>query len=153
MPVSLTLFSSRGFESWDIERPPLIPEAMPVLIDDDLAFEDGPVSPRSTTVVNRWLRELPTHGAPAPSSWANYARVLRSWMDFLAVHGVGLFDSRERLKQALGRYAEHRAAGPMEHERTPPIVDCDRRRVLQLVDTRLSMNFGLALQVRGGVCS
>ena len=114
MPVSLTLFSSRGFESWDIERPPLIPEAMPVLIDSDLVFEDGPGSPRSTTVVNRWLRELPTHGAPAPSSWANYARVLRAWMDFLALHGVGLFDSRERLKQALGRYAEHRAAGPFD---------------------------------------
>ena len=33
-------------------------------------------------------------------------------MEFLAGHGVGLFDSRERLKQALGKYAEHRAAGP-----------------------------------------
>ena len=114
MSVSLTLFSSHGSESWDIEGPPLIPEAMPVLIDSDLVFEDGPVSPRSTTVVNRWLRELPTHGVPAPSSWANYARVLRAWMDFLALHGVGLFDSRERLKQALARYAEHRAAGPFD---------------------------------------
>ena len=28
------------------------------------------------------------------------------------MHGVGLFDSRERLKAGLSRYAEHRAAGP-----------------------------------------
>jgi len=28
-------------------------------------------------------------------------------------HGVGLFDSRSQLKYALGKYAEHRATGPM----------------------------------------
>lgn len=113
MTLTLTLFSSRGFESWDVERRPLIPEGMPVLIDADLVFEDGPAAPRPTTVVNGWLRELPASGAPAPSSWANYARVVKGWMEFLAGHGVELFDSRERLKQALGRYAEHRAAGPV----------------------------------------
>jgi len=32
----LTFFSSRGWESWDVEHRPLIPERMPVLIDDDL---------------------------------------------------------------------------------------------------------------------
>jgi len=87
---------------------------MPVLIDDDLMFEDGPGAPRSTTVVNGWLRDLPVSGAPAPSSWANYARVLRAWMEFLTDHGVELFDSRERLKHVLGRYAEHRASGPVD---------------------------------------
>jgi hypothetical protein len=35
-------------------------------------------------------------------------------MEFLAEHGVGLFDSRERLKLGLSRYAEHRAAGPLK---------------------------------------
>lgn len=114
MPLTLSLFSSRGFESWDVERRPLIPEGMPVLVDSDLLFEDGPASPRATTVVNTWLRGLPTSGAPAVSSWANYARVLKAWMEFLTVHGVELFDSRERLKQALGRYVEHRSAGPVE---------------------------------------
>ncbi|MDA8044850.1 MAG: site-specific integrase [Actinomycetota bacterium] len=110
----LNFFSSEGWESWDVERRPLIPEGMPVLIDDDLAFEDGPGAPRVTTVVNRWLRELPTSGAPALSSWASYARVVKSWAEFVADHGVGLFDSRERLKLVLGRYAEHRSAGPVE---------------------------------------
>lgn len=114
MPLTLTSFSSRGFEFWDVERRPLIPEGMPVLIDADLVFEDGGATPRPTIVVNGWLRGLPSSGAPAPSSWANYARVLRGWMEFLDDHGVELFDSRERLKQALGRYAEHRAAGPVD---------------------------------------
>jgi hypothetical protein len=41
---------------------------MPVLIDDDLLFEDGPAAPRPATAVNRWLRELPSSGAPAASS-------------------------------------------------------------------------------------
>ncbi|MGH3687380.1 MAG: hypothetical protein ACRDSM_20490, partial [Pseudonocardiaceae bacterium] len=47
------------------------------------------------------------------SSWASYARVVKEWMEFLVEHGVGLFDSRERLKHALGKYAEHRATGPL----------------------------------------
>lgn len=90
----------------------MIPEGMPVLIDDDLRFEDGPGEPRVTVVVNRWLRGLPCSGCPASSSWASYARVVKAWMRFLTDHGVGLFDTRERLKHALGRYAEHRATGP-----------------------------------------
>jgi integrase len=90
------------------------PGADAVLIDEDLWFEDGPGAPRSTVVVNRWLRELPASGAPAPSSWESYARVVKEWMEFLTEHGVGLFDSRERLKLGLSRYAEHRATGPLK---------------------------------------
>ena len=111
--VILTFFSSQGWQSWDLEYRPLIPEGMAVLVDDDLRLEDGPAAPRPAVIVNRWLRELPASGAPAPSSWENYARAVKEWAEFLAGHGVGLFDSRERLKSGLGRYAEHRAAGPV----------------------------------------
>lgn len=110
----LNFFSSRGWESWDVTHRPLIPERMPVLLDDDLRFEDGPGAPRLTVAVNQWLRELPVSGAPASSSWENYARVVKEWMEFLAAHGVGLFDSRDRLKLGLSRYAEHRATGPLK---------------------------------------
>lgn len=109
----LNFFSSRGWESWGLERRPLIPERMPVLIDRDLRLEDGPGALRPATVVNRWLRELPASGCPASSSWESYARVVKEWMEFLAGYGVGLFDSRERLKQALSKYAEYRATGPV----------------------------------------
>jgi hypothetical protein len=34
----INLFSSRGWESWGLEHRPLIPERMPVLIDEDLKF-------------------------------------------------------------------------------------------------------------------
>jgi hypothetical protein len=108
----LSFFSSRGWESWDVGHRPLIPERMPVLIDDDLRFEDGPAAPRASVVVNRWLRELPTSGCPAPSSWERYARAVKEWAEFLAGHGVALFASRAQLRHALGKYAEHRAAGP-----------------------------------------
>ncbi|HTT49777.1 MAG TPA: hypothetical protein VMH35_00040, partial [Streptosporangiaceae bacterium] len=89
-------------------------ERMPVLVDDDLLFEDGPGAPRPAVAVNRWLRELPASGCPAPGSWESYARVVKGWSEFLALHGVSLFDSRERLKAALGKYAGYRAAGPPE---------------------------------------
>ena len=108
----LSFFSSQGWESWDVGHRPLVPERMPVLVDDDLLFEDGPAAPRPAAVVNRWLRELPASGCPAPGSWESYARVLKDWAEFLAGHGVGLFDSRGQLKFALGKYAEYRAAGP-----------------------------------------
>ena len=111
----LSFFSAQGWESWNVERRPLIPQRMPVLVDEDLRFEDDPGAPRPTVAVNGWLRELPASGAPAPASWESYARAVKEWMEFLTEHGVGLFDSRERLRHALGSYAEHRAAGPASH--------------------------------------
>lgn len=107
----LSFFSSSGWEMWGLGARPLIPDAMPVLIDDDLLFDDQ-AGPRVTVVVNRWLRELPSSGCPAPRSWAYYARVLRDWMVFLAGRGVAVFGSRERLKAALGAYAVSRSCGP-----------------------------------------
>ena len=84
-----------------------------MLVDDDLRFEDGPGTTRPAVIMNRWLRELPASGVPSPNSWALYGRAVKEWTEFLAEHGVGLFDSRERLKSGLSRYAEHRAAGPI----------------------------------------
>jgi hypothetical protein len=112
--VILTFFSSRGWESWGLDSRPLIPERMPVLVDDDLLFEDGPGATRPVVAVNRWLRLLPASGGPSPNTWEAYARAVKDWVEFLAEHGVGLFDSRERLKLALSRYAEFRATGPVE---------------------------------------
>jgi len=107
----LMFFSSRGWESWGLEHRPLVAERMPVLIDDDLRLEDGPGRLRPVSVVNQWLRQLPVSGAPAPASWASYARVVREWLEFLAARGVGLFDSRDRLRRALGAYSEFRGSG------------------------------------------
>jgi hypothetical protein len=109
--VQLIFFSGKGWESWAVEHRPVIPERMPVLVDDDLRFDDG-TTPRATVAVSRWLRELPGSGAPSPSTWAAYARILRDWMVFLAGHGIGVFDTRERLKAGLSAYAVNRAAGP-----------------------------------------
>ena len=58
------------------------------------------------------MRELPSRGCPATSSWESYARVIKEWAEFLAGHGVGLFGSRVQLKNALGKYAGYRATGP-----------------------------------------
>ena len=108
----MSFFSSRGWESWDIANRPLIPERMPVLVDDDLLFEDGPGAPRPLAAVNQWLRELPASGAPSPATWKAYAQAVKEWIEFLGLHGVGVFDLREQLKAGLSRYAEHRATGP-----------------------------------------
>jgi hypothetical protein len=67
----------------------VIPEGMPVLIDDDLLFEDGLAAPRPAAVINRWLRLLPASGAPAPSSWENYARAVKEWTEFSPSTGSG----------------------------------------------------------------
>jgi len=112
--VQLLFFTAEGSGSWGLDRRPVIPEAMPILIDDDLRFDDGPAAPRAATVLNRWLRELPVSGCPAPESWAVYARVLRDWAVFLDRHAVAVFDGRDRLKSVLGAYAVHCACGPIE---------------------------------------
>jgi hypothetical protein len=35
--------------------------------------------------------------------WESSARAVKEWTEFLAEHGVGLFDSRDRLKAGLSR--------------------------------------------------
>jgi hypothetical protein len=87
--VIMSFFSSRGWESWDIASQPLVPERMPVLVDDDLLFEDGPGAPRPSVAVNQWLRELPASGAPSPATWEAYARAVKEWIEFLGLHGSG----------------------------------------------------------------
>ena len=91
---------------------------MPVLVDDDLLFEDGPGAPRPVVAVNRWLRELPVSGAPAVGTWESYARVVKEWMEFLADHGVGVFAAGAPAGGA--GYAEYRATGPVAHRFTAP---------------------------------
>ncbi|MFC4943234.1 tyrosine-type recombinase/integrase [Pseudonocardia sp. GCM10023141] len=108
-------FSSRGWESWGVERQPLIREGMPVLVDDDLRFEDGPGNPRATVVVNRWLRELPVNGAPARRTWRVYAEALRAWLEFLSERGVAPFGSRQELRAVLSAYAGHRLSESPQH--------------------------------------
>ena len=108
--MQLTFFSSVGWESWDVGARPAIPDRMPVLVDDDLQFDDDG-GPRPVLAVNRWLRELPSSGAPAAGTWAVYARVLRDWMVFCAGRGTGVFAGREQLKAVLGAYAVYRVDG------------------------------------------
>jgi site-specific recombinase XerD len=85
---------------------------MPFLLDDDLLFDDD-AGPRPTTAVNQWLRELPSSGCPAPSTWATYARVLRDWMVYLAAHDIELFGERATLREALSGYV-FRTVGPLK---------------------------------------
>lgn len=109
----MIFFSQTGWRDWDVQRQPLIRQGMPLLVDDDLRFEDESGN-RPVVAVNRWLQELPVSGAPAPSTWEVYARACKGWLEFLDNRGVEVFGSRERLRAALGGYAEHRLAGPVE---------------------------------------
>jgi hypothetical protein len=59
---------------------------MPVLVDDDLLFEDGPTAPRPATVVNRWKAGLsryaehraagPVKGRFAATTWDQHMSIL-----------------------------------------------------------------------------
>ncbi|MFH8410148.1 hypothetical protein ACH4FX_36035 [Streptomyces sp. NPDC018019] len=46
-----------------LDYEPLIPERVPVLIDNDLRFEDE-AGLRATVVASAWLRELPVNKVP-----------------------------------------------------------------------------------------
>ncbi|HEY8700980.1 MAG TPA: site-specific integrase [Arthrobacter sp.] len=111
-------FSSVGWEGWGLSGRPLIRDAMPVLVDDDLCLEDAD-GPRPTVAMNRWLRELPVSGAPSPKSWLTYAQALKAWAEFLDDRGVPVFADRDRLRAALSMYAEYRLSGPLEVRLSP----------------------------------
>ncbi|GAA1959305.1 site-specific integrase [Catenulispora subtropica] len=110
--MRLTYFDSSEWKSWDVERRPLITEGMPVLIDDDLLFEDEGVA-RPTVAANRWLQELPISGVPSPKSWKSYAQAVRHWFEFLDERQVPVFGERAELRAVLAAFAEYRLAGPL----------------------------------------
>lgn len=111
-------YQAAGWESWDVNSKPLITESMPVLIDDDLLFEDDGVD-RPTVPVNRWLRELPVSGAPSPNSWSTYARVMQCWLELLTSLSIGIFESADRLRGALSLHAECHLSGTLEDRWSP----------------------------------
>jgi len=116
--VILHYFSSTGWQEWDVQGQPLIRSGMPVLVDDDLRFEDDGI-PRATAAMNRWLRELPISGAPSPCTWRVYAQALKAWAEFLASHSIDPFADRQQLRDALSLYAEHRLSGPLDSRLRP----------------------------------
>jgi site-specific recombinase XerD len=91
---------------------------MPILVDEDLRFEDGR-GLRPSVVMNQWLRKLPVSGARSTRTWRTYAQVLKGWAEFLRVHGVEVLGERDRLRSALSLYAEYRLSGPLEERWSP----------------------------------
>ena len=69
-----------------------IPDGMPVVLGDD---------GRPISVLNRWLRSLPTRGGRSPNTWAGYAKDTVIWQRHLDEHGVDLFADRRALRDAL----------------------------------------------------
>ncbi|MEE1829254.1 site-specific integrase [Streptomyces sp. BE20] len=111
--MHLIFFKPNDWETWGLGRRPLIPEGMPVLVDDDLVFEEsGTLRPAS--VANLWLRELPISGAPARNTWKSYAQAIRSWLEFLATSKVDPFGDRDEVRAALSAFSEYRFAGPLD---------------------------------------
>ena len=70
-----------------------IPVGMPVVFADDR---------RPISVLNQWLRSLPTRGCRSPNTWRGYAKDVVIWQDHLDGHGVDLFAGRRALRDALG---------------------------------------------------
>ncbi|MEV6048343.1 site-specific integrase [Streptomyces xanthochromogenes] len=113
--MEVSFYSSEGWESWGLLAKPVIPEGMAFLVDDDLLFEDER-GLRATAVGNEWLRLRPTENCSAPSSWGTYARILRDWFVSAQLHGVEIFDTRDRLKALLSTYAVDRAGGALKQQ-------------------------------------
>ncbi|MFP3119882.1 hypothetical protein [Streptomyces sp. Iso 434] len=101
----MTNYFPVGWETWDVDQQPLIRDRMPIIVDDDLRFEDAPSAPRSAMVENYWLRELPLNGAPDAKTWRNNASSLCEWMTFLQTIGVHPLGGRQELRAALSTYA------------------------------------------------
>lgn len=112
--MHMSRFTAAGWETWDVSRPPLIRAGMPIVIDDDLLFEDRDGSLRPAVHVNRWLRELPLEGAPAVRTWENNAGCLSGWLTFLTERKVHPLGERQYLRAALSMYAEYRFTGPLK---------------------------------------
>lgn len=96
----------------DLPRlPPVgIPAGMPFVLDDDGA----PV-----TILNRWLRFLPTTGVPAPKSWAAYASDLVAWRRFLHQRNLDVIGDIADLRDAIAAYHAERRMGELSRRLAP----------------------------------
>ncbi|MGH2688091.1 MAG: tyrosine-type recombinase/integrase [Actinomycetota bacterium] len=83
---------------------------MPFFLEDD----GTPVRP-----VNRWLRSLPTTGAPAPTSWAAYAGDLGAWIRFVSDRSLHAIDEPSALAEAVAAYHAHRRMGDRARRLSP----------------------------------
>ncbi|MEY9840502.1 site-specific integrase [Streptacidiphilus sp. EB103A] len=111
--MHLIFFNAADWESWGLDGRPLIPQGMPILVDDDLVFEEAGTL-RPAAVANLWFRELPLNGARGQKTWKSYAQAVRSWMEFLATVNVAPFGERATLRAALSAFSEYRFAGPLK---------------------------------------
>ena len=80
-----------GFARERLERAG-IPDGMSVVFADD---------GRPVSVLNRWLRSLPTRGGRSPGTWWGYAKDLAVWQSHLDRQGVDVFADRRALREAL----------------------------------------------------
>jgi hypothetical protein len=106
--MELTFFTSVGWESWDVEARPVIPDRMPVLVDDDLLFDDGgpPPARRSAVLGVVGSRGLRVHDARRPSSASqSHGRVP-------AAAGRGLGTARPQLAAIIAAHDERLRADP-----------------------------------------
>ncbi|HEV2369875.1 MAG TPA: hypothetical protein VGR90_08355 [Acidimicrobiales bacterium] len=77
-----------------------IPDGMPVVSADD---------GRPISMLNRWLRSLPTRGCRSLNTWRGYAKDAVVWHDHLSERGVRLLADRAALRDALSTlYIAHR---------------------------------------------
>lgn len=91
-----------GLRRVAVFRRRFVPEGMPFVLNDDGSYE---------WVLNRFLRSLPTSGAPSPRTWRAYAHDLMTWARFLAEHrGETVLDATRDDLDAF--YAARRLSGP-----------------------------------------
>jgi len=85
-------------------------EGTPLIIDEDLKFEDSGTG-RDTWVINSWLIARSHDPNISPRTLDVYLDALLPWLCFLVTIEVDLLGNRTALKAALGLYAEHRLSG------------------------------------------
>lgn len=90
-PFNKAALLEAGIDAERLERAG-IADGMPVVFADD---------GRPISVLNRWLRALPTRGSRSPNTWRGYAKDAAIWHGHLAERDVGLFGERRVLRDAL----------------------------------------------------
>jgi site-specific recombinase XerD len=108
--TTMTLFKRKLLVDTGVARDRLeragIAEGMPIVFADD---------GRPISVLNRWLRSLPTRGGRSPNTWVGYAKDSMVWQSHLDKRGVDLFAGRAALRDALADlYVRRRIDPPLE---------------------------------------
>ncbi|WP_116765304.1 tyrosine-type recombinase/integrase [Arthrobacter sp. H-02-3] len=120
-----------------------IPEGTPLIIDDDLLFQDSDKN-RPSWIVNAWIINRSHEPRISTRTLNIYLGALLAWLVFLRRNGFELLGDRASLQAALGLYADFQLSGKCKRRWANSTWDLNITCISEFYKWAISENYAKA---------